>query len=93
MPSRAPSVGLSFFISGLWLPNAQHQRWEPAAADARIVTDLNGWLASAACYCWALEGQYVSAYSTSQTPHQLASWTCEAVGEPFSKSARLCFIP
>ena len=30
-------------------PNAQHQRWEPAAVDARIGTDLNGWLPSAEC--------------------------------------------
>ena len=29
--------------------NDQHQRWEPAAEDSRIVTDLNGWLSSAAC--------------------------------------------
>jgi hypothetical protein len=31
------------------LPNDQHQRWEPAAADIRIATDLTGWLPSAEC--------------------------------------------
>ena len=34
-------------------PNAQHQRWEPAASDARIGTELNDWLPSAACCGWA----------------------------------------
>jgi len=31
------------------MPNDQHQRWEPAAADTRTATDLNGWLPSAEC--------------------------------------------
>jgi hypothetical protein len=31
-------------------PNDHHQRCEPAAADVRIVTDVNGWLASAAWF-------------------------------------------
>ena len=32
------------------MANGEHQRWEPAAAGARIVTELNGWLTSAECY-------------------------------------------
>jgi len=32
----------------LLLPNDERQRWEPAAGDARIAADLNGWLPSAA---------------------------------------------
>jgi len=35
-------------------PNDQHQPREPAAADARIDTDLDGWLPSAECSGWAL---------------------------------------
>jgi len=31
-------------------PNDERERWEPAAADARIGTDLNGWLPSAPRY-------------------------------------------
>jgi hypothetical protein len=37
----------------IFTPNAQHQPWEPAAIDAGLQTDLNGWLPSAACCCWA----------------------------------------
>src|ERR1043166_3765419 len=37
----------------LMTPNDQHQRWEPAAADAGMVSDLNGWLPSAECCGWA----------------------------------------
>ena len=34
-----------------WIsPNAEHQRWEPAATERRMQTELNGWLPSAACY-------------------------------------------
>ena len=32
--------------------NDHHQRCEPAAYNLRIVTELNGWLVSAAWYCW-----------------------------------------
>jgi hypothetical protein len=38
------SVGVSI---GPVVLNAHHQRCEPAANDLRIVTELNGWLASA----------------------------------------------
>jgi hypothetical protein len=31
------------------MPNVEHQRWEPAAPDTRVVSDLNGWLPSAEC--------------------------------------------
>jgi hypothetical protein len=34
-------------------PNVERERWEPAAADARIGTDLNGWLPSAPRFGWA----------------------------------------
>ena len=34
--------------------NDQHQRWEPAAADAGIAVTLNGWLPSAECCGWAM---------------------------------------
>jgi hypothetical protein len=44
------SVGLSVCISA----NGEYQRWEPAATDAEIVTDPNGWLASAECSGWAV---------------------------------------
>src|SRR5437867_12145750 len=39
-----------------FMANEEHQRGEPAAEDARIVTDLSGWLASAACCgsAWSL---------------------------------------
>ena len=36
-------------------PNDQHQRWEPAAKDSRIVTGLDGWLPSAECCGSAVE--------------------------------------
>jgi hypothetical protein len=29
--------------------NDQHQRWEPAATDAGVESELNGWLPSAEC--------------------------------------------
>ena len=29
--------------------NDEHQRWEPAAADTGIASNLNGWLPSAGC--------------------------------------------
>ena len=32
-----------------YIPNVRHQRWEPAAEDARIVSGLAGWLPSAVC--------------------------------------------
>ena len=34
--------------------NDEDQRWEPAATDARIVTEGSGWLASAECWGWAM---------------------------------------
>src|SRR4051812_47730582 len=34
--------------------NDHHQRCEPAAEGDGTVTDINGWLASAACCHWAL---------------------------------------
>jgi len=34
-------------------PNDERERWEPAAADARTGTDLNGWLPSAPRFGWA----------------------------------------
>ncbi len=30
-------------------PNGQHERWEPAASDSRILIDPIGWLPSAPC--------------------------------------------
>ena len=30
-------------------PNGQHQRWEPAATERQVQTELNGWLPSAGC--------------------------------------------
>ena len=34
------------WCGSLW-PNDKRERWEPAAGDARVGTDLNGWLPSA----------------------------------------------
>jgi hypothetical protein len=41
------------------MPNAQHQRWEPAAADTRKATDLKGWLSSAECCGSALSSRFL----------------------------------
>ena len=38
-----------FCAGAIIRPNDQDQRWEPAAPDPRIASDLNGWLPSAAC--------------------------------------------
>ncbi len=46
--------------------NVQHQRWEPAAADTGIGSELNGWLPSAEC-CG-------SARMSPEPPPRLAIW-------------------
>jgi hypothetical protein len=49
---RASSSSYSlveFIVQWHLSSNDEHQRWEPAATDARIATDLNGWLPSAGC--------------------------------------------
>ena len=37
------------FAAQEFMLNGKHQRWEPAATDARFATGLNGWLPSAEC--------------------------------------------
>jgi hypothetical protein len=44
--------------------NAEHQRWEPAAADAGIGSELNGWLPSAEC-----SGSATRSCESSQMPN------------------------
>jgi len=45
--------GATVLELGSLMANAEHEPPEPAAADARIATRLNGWLRSARCSCWA----------------------------------------
>jgi len=51
--SGMPVLMVDWMFHDVLATNAQHQRWEPALADARIVTELSGWLPSAACCCSA----------------------------------------
>jgi hypothetical protein len=62
------------------------QRWEPAAEDARMLADLNGWLSSAECSGWVSPRSYVYGNDKddlNRITNQRESVAIEAAGERY----------
>jgi hypothetical protein len=67
-PRPSPRHGAGSWTGCLYPEaNDEHQRWESAARYARVVSELNGWLPSAACFCSA-DSQSRSPWTQTLSP-------------------------
>src|SRR6185369_7560580 len=68
--------------SAMERPNAKHQPPEPAGAERRVDSDLNGWLRSAACYGSA----FLSRAGAATSPSAARRFSTKAAAEARSWS-------